>query len=233
MLIGDAKGIYLQSIEPTRCERVCGAVAACDERLPGMDNYWCDGKIQKWCVGDCTLVDDGCEFDCGADFCCDGVAPNTADECLGNEAGERCLGTDTNRPCEAGCINNNDCPGPWACKGSPSYECYRGSCWSNTHCKDTYCCEAEVGKDADGDRTADDCVGIGTRTVDNKYLCIRSSPAEWVECNENNLNEIREGQICTSDGWVTAVTREPTILDLVIQLIRNLLSSLKLLILSF
>jgi hypothetical protein len=72
------------------------------------------------------------------------------------------------------------------------YTCKCGPCSSNNDCVDQ-CCEKDpnINKDVNGDEKIEDCVGVGsTVTVGTKsYLCAKSSPVSWHECNAENIGK--------------------------------------------
>ena len=70
---------------------------------------------------------------------------------------------------------------------------------------------------------------VGGRIVEAAAGIVRSSPAEWVECNENNLNERMGNYTCTSEGWVAvsgeiqpSETPKPNVFDLFIQILQKI-----------
>ena len=131
------------------------------------------------------------------------------------------------------CHDENDCPEAWGCE-TGEHECYTGSCSSNDECKASGCCTGDDSLPYEYRESEGTCVFAGDKRKpgDEKYLCVSTSRARWVECNENTLNEKVEinGVTYTCDGnkWITSSVsevQELSIFNLIIQFFRNLFSA--------
>ena len=157
-----------------KCEYACGADGECDEKLPNTN--WCDGYVWHNCGYECVHVAGCVKNKCGVQCCSD-------TDCLGYDST-----THTKMVCDSpsGSLHTNN---DYTCKKLPS-------CGDNIQCDSTYCCDKNIGYGGS-------CVSRGLYPANTKYLCTTSSPAEWHECNQNNLNEQIENHICTGKGWVS------------------------------
>jgi len=105
-----------------------------------------------------------------------------------------------------------------------------GACFYDEDCKDT-CCD----NDPDGPGGLGQCVGAGPYAPGSAYLCVVSSPAQWTNCNKNNVKTVIEDNgnkyTCIVENgnymWIEGdFTKTPqySLIDLFVQIFQKILS---------
>lgn len=147
-----------------------------------------------------------------------------------------CSGFDTRTKAEGGTGYKYvcDCPGGGcSLRIANDYRCYlKQTCSSNNECAPDWCCTDNPGGVTSPNTIDNKCdyKGDVEDETSKNYICTASSRAGWVECNKDNLNEIREGYVCTSEGWVAVsggsqpseAQKTSNFFDLLIQLFKKI-----------
>ena len=156
------------------------------------------GIYDQYGTGICIKEGDkACESACNPAVECDDTMRNTAgaEKCSGNLDGTRCL-----NDCTCGCTDAaTDCP---VCPGNIKPKCTGGKCGcdptcksgtgANDNCELGYCCTGESPNGPGEPYSTSTCVRESTVKSNGKYICVASSPGNWIECSSNTLGEVKE-----------------------------------------